>query len=64
MITFPETDLHRLRQMRDDLAWLADKIDQEMYRNLPYRHYVIGVRSTMMVVGSLIRNIEHQAVKS
>jgi hypothetical protein len=53
-----ETELHRLRQMRDDLDWLNDKLEQPEYRNTPYNHYMVQLRSTGMLVGSVIRQIE------
>lgn len=58
MIILPEKDLHRLRQLRDDLEWLGKIIEDELYKNQPWRHYSITIRSARMVVGSLIRNIE------
>ena len=60
MIQLPTEDLHRLRQMRDDLQWLSSILEKKEYENLPYRHYLIQMRSTLQVVGSLIRNTEEQ----
>ena len=58
MISLPPEDLHRLRQLRDDLAWLGDIVEDQQMKNLPYRHYLVQIRSTQQVVGSLIRNTE------
>ena len=58
MIILPEKDLHRLRQMRDDLLWLHEIVEAETYKNQPWRHYSTTIATTGGVVGSLIRNIE------
>jgi hypothetical protein len=51
-------DLHRLRQMRDDLHWLRDTLDTDEYRNTPYRHYMVQLLSTAMLVRSIIKTVE------
>jgi hypothetical protein len=54
-----DADLHRLRQMRDDLEWLHDKITHDPeYHNTPYRHYRIQIQSTEDVVRSIIQNVK------
>ena len=58
MIILPEKDLHRLRQIRDDLEWLHKIVQSEVYKNQPWRHYTTTIATTRGVVGSLIRNIE------
>lgn len=58
MIILPEKDLHRLRQLRDDLEWLSKIVEDQLYRNKPWRHYGITIRSARMVVGSIISNVE------
>ena len=58
MIVLSEEDLHRLRQLRDDLVWLGNIVETQHMKNLPYRHYLVQIRSTSQVVGSLVRNTE------
>lgn len=58
MIILPDKDLHRLRQLRDDLDWLGKIVDEQLYKNKPWRHYGITIRTAQMVVGSIIRNVE------
>jgi hypothetical protein len=58
MITIPEDQLHRLKQLRDDLEWFDDMVSEQIYVNQPWRHYTTTIRSTRSVVGSVIRNSE------
>lgn len=58
MISIPEEEIHRLRQLRDDLEWFDKVVDQQIYKNQPWRHYQVTIRSTRMVVGSVLRNSE------
>jgi hypothetical protein len=48
-------DLHRLRQLRDDLEWLENHAKTE--RHSPYNHSVETIAGTRKVVGSMIGNL-------
>ena len=48
-------DLHRLRQLRDDLEWLENHA--RTMPHSPYNHSVETIASTRKVVGSMIGNL-------
>lgn len=63
MIKIPEEEIHRLKQLRDDLEWFDNKVSDQMLKNMPWRHYVITIRSARNVVGSVIRASEWKEKK-